>query len=81
LNLSINKLLRWKGMVSEDVMVDVKVSRSNGEITYSVDCASNLSNDELEYYLKEIIKGICSWKPGVCMEQVKHFKGKINRKK
>ncbi len=68
-------------MVGEDVMVEVKVSRSQGELVYSVDCASDLTNDELEYYLEEIIKGICSWKPGVCEEHVKNFKGKISKRK
>jgi hypothetical protein len=62
-------------------LVEAKVSRSKGEIVYSVDCSIELTNEELEYYLEEIIKGICNWKPGVCQEHVKALKGKIRKKK
>jgi len=63
------------------VLVEVTVSRDKGEIVYRVDCSSKLTNEELEYYLKEIIEGICKWKPGVCEETVKSFKGTIAKRK
>ncbi len=68
-------------MVEDNVLVEIKVSRIKGEIVYSVDCSSELTNEELEYYLEEIIKGICSWKPGICQEHVKSFEGKIKKEK
>jgi hypothetical protein len=68
-------------MVEDNVLVEIRVSRNKGEIVYSVDCSSELTNEELEYYLEEIIKGICSWKPGVCTEHVKNFEGKIKKEK
>jgi hypothetical protein len=68
-------------MVEDNVLVEIKVSRIKGEIVYSVDCSSELAEEELEYYLEEIIKGICGWKPGVCLEHVKSFKGKIKKEK
>ena len=68
-------------MAEDCILVEAKVSRNKGEIVYSVDCSSELTNGELEYYLEEIIKGICNWKPGVCQEHVKNIKGKISKKK
>jgi hypothetical protein len=66
-------------MVEDQVLVEVKVSRSKKEIVYSVNCSIELTNEELEYYLGEVIKGICSWKPGVCEGNVKSFNGKISK--
>ena len=68
-------------MMNENVMVEIKVRRDKKEIVYSVDCASDLTNEELEYYLEEIIKGICKWKPGVCEETTHSHTGTIKRKK
>ncbi len=68
-------------MVDDNVLVAVTVSREKGEIAYKVDCSSDLTNEELEYYLQEIIEGICKWKPGVCQETVKSFKGTIRKRK
>ncbi len=68
-------------MVSDNVLVSITASRENGEIVYGVDCASSLTSEELEYYLEEILKGICKWKPGVCEESVRSFKGTIREKK
>jgi hypothetical protein len=65
----------------EETLVEIKVSRNKGELLYSVDCSSELTNEELEYYLTEIIKGLCSWKPGVCTEHFKNFEGKIKKQK
>jgi hypothetical protein len=67
--------------MNENVLVAVTVSRDKGEIVYKVDCSSNITNEELEYYLKEIIEGICKWKPGVCEETVKSFRGTIRKRK
>jgi hypothetical protein len=67
--------------MAENVLLSVTVSREKDEIVYRVDCSSNLTNEELEYYLEEIIEGICKWKPGVCEESVQNFKGVIRRRK
>lgn len=67
--------------MDENIMVEIKVSRSKKDIVYSVDCASDLTNEELEYYLEEIIKGLCKWKPGVCEETAHHRIGTIKNKK
>ncbi len=65
----------------DEVLVSITASRKKGEIVYSLDCASILTNEELEYYLEEIIKGICSWKPGLCEKSTKTLKGTIRTKK
>jgi hypothetical protein len=66
-------------MTEDNVLVSVTVSRDKDEIHYKLDCASNLSNEELEYYLEEIVKGICTWKPGICKEHTKKLKGTIKK--
>ena len=63
--------------MNDNVLVALTVSRDKGEIVYRIDCSSNLTNDELEYYLEEIIKGICKWKPSICEETAKSFNGTI----
>ena len=68
-------------IMDDDVLLSVTVSREKDEIVYKVDPSTNLTNEELEYYLKEIIEGICKWKPGVCEETVQSFKGKIRKRK
>ncbi|MGD0646268.1 MAG: hypothetical protein ABSA75_15355 [Candidatus Bathyarchaeia archaeon] len=65
--------------MEDNVLVAVTVSREKEEIVYKLDCSSNLTNGELEYYLKEIIEGICKWKPSVCQETVKSLKGTIKK--
>ena len=67
--------------MDDNVLVSVTVSRNKDEIVYRVDCSSSLTNEELEYYLEEIIDGICKWKPGVCEETVKSFKGTVRKRK
>ena len=67
--------------MEKGVIVSITASRNKGEIVYKVDCSSDLTNEELEYYLEEIIKGICKWKPGVCEEKMRSFKGTIKKKK
>ena len=67
--------------MESNVLLSVTVSREKDEIVYRVDCSSSMPNDELEYYLQEILEGICSWKPGICEETVKNFKGTIKKRK
>jgi hypothetical protein len=67
--------------VEDNVLLSVTVSREKDEIVYKVDRSDILTNEELEYYLKEIIEGICKWKPGVCEETAQNFRGKISKKK
>jgi hypothetical protein len=38
--------------MDENVLLSVTVSREKDEIVYRVDCSSNLTNEELEYYLE-----------------------------
>jgi hypothetical protein len=68
-------------MTSDNVLVAITASREKGEIVYRVDCSSSLTNEEFEYYLEEIIKGICKWKPGICEKNIRSFKGTISEKK
>jgi hypothetical protein len=68
-------------MSEDNVLVSVTASREKGEIVYRVECSSDLSKEEFEYYLGEIIKGICEWNKSVCEESVRSFKGKIKAKK
>jgi hypothetical protein len=67
--------------MDDDVLLSVTVSREKDEIIYKVNRSGDLTNEELEYYLKEIIEGICKWKPGVCEETVRNFKGTIGKRK
>ena len=46
-------------MPKDNILVSITASREKNEIVYSLDCSSTLTNEELEYYLEEIIKGIC----------------------
>ena len=68
-------------MASDNVLVAITASREKGEIVYRVDCSSSLTNEEFEYYLEEIIKGICKWKPDICEKNIRSFKGTIKAKK
>jgi hypothetical protein len=68
-------------MAKSNVLVSITASREKDEIVYKLDCASNLTNAELEYYLEEIIKGICTWKPALCQNNVKTLQGTIKKKK
>jgi len=68
-------------MGKDTVLVSITASREKDEIVYKLDCASDLTNGELEYYLEEIIKGICTWKPGLCKNNVKTLKGTIRKRK
>ncbi|HLN46190.1 MAG TPA: hypothetical protein VK209_10835 [Candidatus Sulfotelmatobacter sp.] len=67
-------------MAENNILVSITASREKDEIVYKLDAASTLTNEELEYYLEEIIKGICSWKPDLCKNSVKTLKGTIKKK-
>ena len=68
-------------MAKNNTLVSITASREKDEIIYSLDCSSTLTNEELEYYLEEIIKGICTWKPGLCQNNIKTLKGTIKTRK
>ena len=68
-------------MAKDDVLVAITASRKKGEIVYRAECSSSLTNEEFEYYLEELIKGICKWKPSICEEKLRSFKGTIREKK
>jgi hypothetical protein len=68
-------------MGKNDVLVSITASRNRDEIVYKVECSSNLTNEEFEYYLGEIINGICGWKHNICEENIRSYKGVIKEKK
>jgi hypothetical protein len=68
-------------MRKNDVLVMIMASRKKDELEYKVECSSSITNEEFEYYLGEIVKGICEWKPDVCEENIRSYKGKIKQKK
>ena len=68
-------------MNEDNVLVAITASREKGEIVYRVECSSQLTNEEFEYYLGELIKGICHWKKDICEENLRSFKGPIRVKK
>ncbi len=67
-------------MAENNILVSITASREKDEIVYKLDAANTLTNEELEYYLEEIIKGICSWKPDLCKSNMKTLKGTIRKK-
>jgi hypothetical protein len=73
--------LRLKDVGQDNVLVAITASREKGEIVYRVECCSDLSKEEFEYYLGEMIKGICEWKKSVCEESMGSFEGKIKERK
>jgi hypothetical protein len=70
-----------ENLSQDSVLVAITASREKGEIVYRVECSSDLSEEELEYYIGEIIDGLCKWKKDICKESVRSFKGKIKEKK
>jgi hypothetical protein len=68
-------------MNENDVLVLMTASRVDGEIEYKVECSSDITNEEFEYYLGELVKGICEWKENICKENIRSYKGKIKLKK
>ena len=61
-------------------LVAITASREKGEIVYRVECASSLTNEEFEYYLEQLISGICKWKKDICEKNIRSYKGKIKKK-
>jgi hypothetical protein len=70
-----------KNMSKDDVLVMITASRKKGEIVYKVECSSQLTNEEFEYYLGEMIKGICEWKQNICEENIRSYNGTIKKMK
>ena len=68
-------------MTQDNVLVAITASREKEEIVYRVECSSDLSKEEFEYYLGEIIKGVCEWNKAVCEESMRSFEGRIKAKK
>ena len=68
-------------MDTNDVLVSITASREKDEIVYRVGCSSSLTNEEFEYYLGELINGICQWRRGICEENLRSFEGHIKEKK
>lgn len=67
--------------MSEDtVLVAITARREKGEIVYRVECANSLTNEEFEYYLEQLISGICKWKKNICEDNIRSYKGKIKKK-
>jgi hypothetical protein len=68
-------------MTEDNILVAITASREKGEVVYRVECSSNLTNKEFEYYLGEIINGICKWKKDICEKNIRSFRGTIKAKK
>ena len=68
-------------MSQDNALVVITASREKEEIVYRVECSSDLSKEEFEYYLGEIIKGVCKWNKAVCEESIRNFEGRIKPKK
>jgi hypothetical protein len=68
-------------MSKENVLVAITASREKGEIVYRVECSSALTSEEFDYYLGELLTGICEWRKDICQENLHSFKGRIKEKK
>jgi hypothetical protein len=68
-------------MGQSDVLVMITASRRKGDIVYKVECSSKITNEEFEYYLGEIVKGICEWKHDICVQNIRSYEGVIKEKK
>jgi hypothetical protein len=73
--------LRLRIVSEENILVSLTASREKGEIVYRVECASDLTKEEFEYYLSEIVKGVCEWNKTICEESIKRFKGTIKKRR
>jgi hypothetical protein len=67
-------------MPENNVLVSITASREKGEIVYKVDCSNDLTNEEFDYYLEELIKGICKWRPEICGSNKRSLRGSIKEK-
>jgi hypothetical protein len=65
----------------DNVLVSITANREKDEIVYRIESSSDLSDEEFEYYLSEIIKGVCKWKKGICEENIRSSKGPLQKKK
>ena len=54
-------------MSEKDNLVMITASRKKDEIVYKVECSSTLTNEEFEYYLGEIIKGVARALLGIAL--------------
>ena len=68
-------------MTDENVLVAITASREKGEIVYRVESSGSLTEEEFDYYLGELIGGICKWRKDICEENLRSFKGPIKKKK
>ena len=68
-------------MKKNDILVSITASRSKGDIVYTVESSNDITDEEFEYYLGEIINGICGWKHNICEENIRSYKGLIKQKK
>ena len=66
--------------MDDENLVQITVSRKAGTIEYKVDCLKEVTTEELAHFLDEIIVGICTWKPEVCEETAKSYRGTIKEK-
>jgi len=64
-------------VVSETELVKIIVKRKEGKIFYEINCAKEVTGEELAHYLDGIIEGICNWKPEVCQEATNLVSGTI----
>ncbi len=67
--------------MDKNLLLEVTVSRKEGAVVYRIDRSKDLTNEEIEYYLQEILEGICKWKPALCEEKMNKHSGKIRKKK
>jgi hypothetical protein len=82
LNLKLPKVSAEAAVMSHDnVLVAITASREKGEIVYKVECSSDLTNEEFEYYFGEIIGGVCTWKRASVRKTSEASKGKSKRRK
>ena len=72
---------RLSRMSNDNVLVAITASREKDEIVYRVECSSDLTSEEFDYYLGELISGICQWRKDICEENLRSFKGRIREKK
>lgn len=68
-------------MDKNNVLVSITASRAKDEIVYRVECPSELTNEESEYYLSEIIGGTCTWKKDICEGKTRVFEGKSRKER
>ncbi len=68
-------------MTEDNVLVAITARREKGEIVYRVESSSDLTSEEFDYYLGELISGICQWRKDICDENLRSFKGRIKEKK